>query len=246
MTYVCGRSHHVAQVGAGAAERRGFPLMSLRDRTHQLLVSAGWPRIALWAVAPVLCVARSGLGALLAFAWVVALLFVGKQRLAFIGLKRPSHWPKLIALAFALAIAVQILSAVAIEPFAQWITHQTPDTSKLKDIVGSWPNLMIFLALSWVVGALIEEVVFRGFIIGYGTLIFGEKSRWLLAVVSSMIFGYSHLYQGAGGVLLTGAVGFILAATYIAGKKNLPLVMLTHGFIDTISMIGLFTGLMNA
>lgn len=219
--------------------------MSLRDRTQQALATPGWPRIVLWAIAPLLCLARPGLGAMLAFVWIAGLFIIGRQPLASIGLKRPSHWPKLIALAVGLAIVVQLLAAVAIEPLAQSLTHQTPDVSKLKDIVGSWPNLMIFLALSWVVGALVEEVVFRGFIIGWGMLIFGERFRWVLAVVSSVIFGYSHMYQGAAGVLLTGVVGFALAAAYIASKKNLPLTMLAHGIIDTISMVGLFAGLLN-
>jgi membrane protease YdiL (CAAX protease family) len=220
--------------------------MSLRDRTQQLLEAPGWPRVVLWAIAPVLCVALPGLGAMLAFAWIAVLFVFGRQRLALIGLRRPPRWLKLIALSLALAIAVQLLSGLAIEPVLRWITHQTPDTSKLKGIVGSWPNLMIFLALSWVVGALIEEVVFRGFIIGWGTLIFGEKFKWLLAVASSVIFGYSHLYQGAAGVILTGVVGFVLATAYIASRKNLPFTMLTHGFIDTISMIALFMGLLSA
>lgn len=218
--------------------------MSLRDRTQQVLAVPGWPRIVLWATAPLLCLARPGLGAMLAFVWIAALFIIGRQPLAAIGLKRPPQWLKLIALALGLAIVVQLLAGLALEPLAQRLTNQTPDVSKLKDIVGSWPNLMIFLALSWVVGALVEEVVFRGFIIGYGTMIFGEKFRWLLALASSVIFGYSHMYQGAAGVLLTGVVGFILAAAYIFSKKNLPLTMLAHGFIDTISMVGLFSGLL--
>jgi uncharacterized protein len=197
--------------------------MSLRDRTQQLLESPGWPRVVLWAIAPILCVVLPGLGAMLAFVWL-----------------------KLIAWGLALAVVVQLMSGLAIEPFAQWVTHQAPDTSKLQGIVGNWRNLLIFLALSWLVGGLLEEVVFRGFIIGYGTLVFGEKFRWWLAVASSVIFGFSHLYQGAGGVLLTGVVGFILASAYIVSRKNLPLTMLAHGFIDTISMIGLFTGLLSA
>jgi uncharacterized protein len=220
--------------------------MSLRDRTQQLLESPGWPRVVLWAIAPILCVVLPGLGAMLAFVWIAALFFIGKQRLALIGIARPSRWLKLIAWGLALAVVVQLMSGLAIEPFAQWVTHQAPDTSKLQGIVGNWRNLLIFLALLWLVGGLLEEVVFRGFIIGYGTLVFGEKFKWWLAVASSVIFGFSHLYQGAGGVLLTGVVGFILASAYIVSRKNLPLTMLAHGFIDTISMIGLFTGLLSA
>ena len=50
------------------------------------------------------------------------------------------------------------------------------------------------------------------------------------------------LYQGAAGVLLTGAVGFTLAMTYIFSQKSLPFVMLIHGFIATIGIVELFLG----
>ncbi len=98
------------------------------------------------------------------------------------------------------------------------------------------------LILSWLVGAVVEETVFRGFLIGYGARLFGEHFIWPLAVVSSAIFGISHLYQGLAGVLLTGTVGLILSSAYVLSRRNLALTMWAHGLIDTIGVVGIFLG----
>ena len=92
----------------------------------------------------------------------------------------------------------------------------------------------------------LEEIVFRGFMVAYGALIFGERYSWPLAAFSSVVFGLSHLYQGTAGVLVTGIVGFLLATIFIFSKKNLPLLMLAHGFVDSIGMLQLFLGLTTA
>jgi membrane protease YdiL (CAAX protease family) len=189
--------------------------MSLRNHAERLLSSGGWRRAVLWAIAPVLCFLLPGVGAILAFAWVVALMAFGRQPVAVLGLARPAKWITIIGYALVVAALVSLLSDYAIEPFAEWLARRPLDTSQLRGIPGNWPKLAFFLVVSWLIGALVEETVFRGFMIGYGTVVFGERFQWPLALFSSMAFGFSHLYQGAAGVLLTGAVGFMLAMTSV-------------------------------
>jgi membrane protease YdiL (CAAX protease family) len=220
--------------------------MSLRNRTERVLSSGGWPRVVLWAIAPVLCFLLPGVGAILAFAWVVALMGFGRQPVALLGLARPAKWRKIIGYALVVAALVSLLSDYAFEPVAEWLARRPLDTSQFQAIPGNWPKLAFFLVASWLIGALVEETVFRGFLIGYGTTVFGERFKWPLALFSSMAFGFAHLYQGAAGVLLTGAVGFTLAMTYIFSQKSLPFVMLIHGFIDTIGIVALFLGVQRA
>jgi uncharacterized protein len=219
--------------------------MSMRDRTERALSTRGWPRFFLWGIAPALCVMLPGPGAIAAFLWIVALLGIGRQSPRLLGVSRPHAWWRLIAYALLIAVFMHLVADYAIQPIAQWLTHKSPDVSQVGGFAGNWPKLALFLLISWLVGALLEETVFRGFMIGYGTMIFGERYRWPLALFSSAVFGFSHLYQGAAGVILTGIVGFMLAAVFIISKKNLPLVMLAHGFVDTISMFQVFFGLSN-
>jgi len=91
-----------------------------------------------------------------------------------------------------------------------------------------------FFALALTAG-ICEEVLYRGFAIWYLA-----AWPWLLvpgppflaaAVGSSLIFGLSHAYQGAGGVLLTAVVGGFLAAVY-AITGSLFAGMLIHALMD--------------
>lgn len=216
--------------------------MSLRDRTKQLLNTPGWPRAAVWAFALALCLVVPGAGAIAAFIWIVALFAIGRQPYSSLGLVLPANWFKVVAFALCIAALTVLVSDYAIEPMARRIAHQPIDTSHFEAIAGNWSKLALFLALSWVVGAVLEETVFRGFLIGFGVVVFGDRWKWLLALASSAAFGLSHLYQGLTGVLVTGVVGFILAVTYLLGNKNLPLVMLVHGFVDTVGIVELFLG----
>ena len=62
-------------------------------------------------------------------------------------------------------------------------------------------------------------------------------------IISSVLFGLAHWYQGKSGVLSTGIVGAVLGILFIASGFNLWLPILTHGFIDTV---GLFLIYVNA
>ena len=64
-----------------------------------------------------------------------------------------------------------------------------------------------FILLSITAG-ICEELLFRGFLIWY----FETISNTLLAIViSSILFGAAHSYQGVKGFIRSGIIGFILA-----------------------------------
>ena len=144
--------------------------------------------------------------------------------------------------AVLLAFVASALSNFALEPLVQRLVGRPADLSRMDNLVGNWRQLGLLLTLSWLVGAVVEEVVFRGFLIGCGVRWFGRRMAWPLVALSSAIFGFSHLYQGTAGVLLTGVVGLILSSAYVLSRRNLLLTMLAHGLIDTISVVGLFLG----
>ena len=81
-----------------------------------------------------------------------------------------------------------------------------------------------------------------GFVIGWGTQLFGDKSGLLLAFLSAAAFGAAHLYQGIAGVLSTGLTGLIFGILYLlTGRKLLP-VVLAHMTVNFIGITQIYLG----
>ena len=75
-----------------------------------------------------------------------------------------------------------------------------------------------------------EEILYRGLLMTALTAIIG---LWPAVFASSLVFGIGHAYQGALGVLRTGAVGLVLALVVVL-TGSLPAAMLMHAVIDLV------------
>ena len=87
-----------------------------------------------------------------------------------------------------------------------------------------------FEAVSFTAGVC-EELLYRGFLIWYLNHFMPIVPA---AFVSALIFGLAHLYQGAGGILRTGALGGFLASIYLL-TGSLYLSMVLHFLADAYS-----------
>jgi uncharacterized protein len=89
---------------------------------------------------------------------------------------------------------------------------------------------MLFVALA-VTAGVCEEILFRGFGIAYVRWLWpGASHGWLIAV-TSVGFGFAHLYQGRRGVLLTGVVGALFASVTLSTGSLIP-AMVMHALLD--------------
>jgi len=64
--------------------------------------------------------------------------------------------------------------------------------------------------------------------------------RWLTIVLSAIVFGLGHLYQGPAGIISTGIYGLILAVYYNLRGRVIPM-MLAHYLHDAIQLAAVFT-----
>jgi membrane protease YdiL (CAAX protease family) len=80
--------------------------------------------------------------------------------------------------------------------------------------------------------ALGEEVLFRAALIGVPEAGFGVTA-WVLAVGSSLAFALGHGAQGRVGVVVTGALGLVLAAGYVV-TGSLLVVVVAHYVINAL------------
>lgn len=183
-----------------------------------------------------------GIGVLVSFLIVLlCLLFVHQSRRPTLALYSGGLGRSiLIGLAFGLAVAVGF--DFGIEPLAERITGQGVDLEELGNIEGNLINYLTLLAIGLVFGGIVEELVFRGFVIGWGTWIFGGRWSIGLTLLSATIFGLSHLYQGAAGVITTGLIGLLFGLLYLRMDRKLLAPIVAHMTVNAYGITLLYLG----
>ena len=101
--------------------------------------------------------------------------------------------------------------------------------------------LVAFLALTWTVAAVGEEIAYRGFVFTRvtevaGTGVLGTVSA---VVLSSALFGFVHVEQGTIGVVVT-FLDAILFSVLRLRYRTLWAAVLAHGFNNTIGLVALY------
>jgi membrane protease YdiL (CAAX protease family) len=94
-------------------------------------------------------------------------------------------------------------------------------------------ELLPYLALAITAG-LCEEFLYRGFAMAVLTRV--GLPVWSVVLLSSILFGLAHLYQGRGGLVSTLVVGTVLGTGRIAYDSVVP-VIFWHSAIDVVAGI---------
>jgi membrane protease YdiL (CAAX protease family) len=92
-------------------------------------------------------------------------------------------------------------------------------------------ELVLFLALA-VTAGLCEEFLYRGFTMA--ALTRAGMPTWSVVLLSSVLFGLAHLYQGRGGLVSTLVIGTVFGTARIAYDGIVP-VMLWHFGVDAVA-----------
>lgn len=90
-----------------------------------------------------------------------------------------------------------------------------------------------YAALSITAGVC-EEFIYRGFALA--ALVRSGCVMWLSVVLTSVLFGLAHAYQGKAGILSTGLFGVLLALGRLAFSSLVP-VMIWHAGLDVAAGI---------
>mgnify|MGYP000868816298 FL=1 len=182
----------------------------------------------------------------------IFLFFIGwlslrlrKMNWSHIGFSRPVNWAHTIGISIIAAILFQMLSIGVLVPLIQKITNEPLDLSQFEQLRSNWSLFIVALIASWTYAAFVEELVYRGYLLNRFKDFFGNTNiGWLFGVIaSSILFGFSHIYQGVSGITETFLSALIMSALYFVGKRNLWIPILTHGIKDTIGFTLIFLGL---
>ncbi|MDH5546575.1 MAG: CPBP family intramembrane metalloprotease [Gammaproteobacteria bacterium] len=76
-----------------------------------------------------------------------------------------------------------------------------------------------------------EELIYRGYMMWYFT---SMSDPWIALLITSVLFGLNHVYQGVQGVLRTAAAGAVLAYVFLL-TDSLLIPMLLHAVVDFYS-----------
>lgn len=83
-----------------------------------------------------------------------------------------------------------------------------------------------------VVGAVVEECVFRGYLISELERI--KVSIPIQILVSGLAFGIIHVGFDLAGILITLVMGMVLATVYLIGKRSLTPCIISHIVINVL------------
>jgi membrane protease YdiL (CAAX protease family) len=161
-----------------------------------------------------------------------------------IGFTRPTHPLRTVVIGTITGVVFQFASLYALEPLLARMTGALPDASLFSSLRGNVSELLITLLIVWSLAAFGEEITFRGYLTTRVRDLFGPgRYTWALAViVTSVLFGMTHLYQGGSGVLENIVAGLVFGALYLGAGRNLMATIIAHGVFDTVGAMLLFLG----
>jgi membrane protease YdiL (CAAX protease family) len=221
--------------------------MGLRDRIGAALRGRTATGIELLIVPLLLGLQAAGVLArpklpLLLFGWLSMWL----RRVGWrpTGLSRPASWPVTAIAAVVIGLAYNALDIGAVLPLLQRLTGEPLDLAAFAALKGDAGTLVLMTAVSWLSAAFPEELLYRGYILNRVGDLFGRSvPGWVFNVaLVSLVFGLAHHAQGVTGVLDNVLAGLLFAGLYLASGRNLWLPILTHGVIDTTSVVLLYLG----
>ena len=221
--------------------------------THVLEIEkkTGLSKVALGIIIPLVLVVNgldmiippAGIPLAVLMIWIILRKSGGSW--ADIGLGRPKSWKRTIALGVGLGFVLQIAATFGLEPILQFFTGEEPDLSRFDAFKGNVGQLALYLTITWTTAGVGEEIIWRGWAMtGIAKLLGEGKAAWVVGLlVTSILFGFLHLYQGPAGMLSTGLVGLSFGIVFLATGRNLWIPILCHGIMNSISFVMLFLGI---
>jgi membrane protease YdiL (CAAX protease family) len=205
--------------------------------------TAAWRVIAALEVVVAAAVVISDffIATLIVLPLVVISLAIRRQGPSALGFRRTPRALRMIAIVFGLTLAWDLFQFGLTMPILNRITGERQDLSQFAGLQGNLGSLLIFLAVSWTLAAVGEEIVYRGYLPLRITDVFGANTVGILAavVLSSVLFGLAHTEQGLIGIILT----FLdaLFFSFLRWRfKNLWAAVLGHGFNNTIGLVSFY------
>jgi uncharacterized protein len=161
-----------------------------------------------------------------------------------LGFTKYRTWLTTLFMGVSCGIVLELFDLFGKQPLLTHFMGKAPDLASFAAVHGNLKFALVMVALIWIVAALGEELVYRGYLmnrladVGRGT-----RFAWMVSLIlSSAVFGLAHYEQGLTGIIEEGSDGLILGLLYLACRRNLAVPIVAHGICDTIDIALLFVG----
>ena len=127
---------------------------------------------------------------------------------------------KVLLLAILSAVVICVLVNLLFGPVVERLAGNFPSNTRFENVRGKLPVLMGWLSVAWTLAAFGEEMVFRGyFMTRISDLIGNGRTGWISAfLLSSLLCGLGHGYQGLAGAIGTTEIGLLIGALYLVNR----------------------------
>jgi len=146
--------------------------------------------------------------------WVVVLVIILlpiPQPLSWIGLTLPDPigWIILLALAFGIGLSIVLLRR---NPRA--MNSMQLSLEKQSTVLPSTPSERTWFTITAITAGICEELLYRGFLIRYILTTFPGLGLLFTSIISGVIYGLGHAYQGRRGIFQATLNGFSYAILF--------------------------------
>ena len=172
----------------------------------------------------------------------IAVVLARGGTLADLGFKQPENWKKVpvqVTIILVAFVTAQVLFPMLVSWF---VTVPEIDLSRYDAIsgdLGAAIGLALILPLT---ASIPEEIIYRGFLVGRLSDIFGRDMRGsvLSVFVQALFFGSVHFIWGLGGMVVTFLMGVVWATAYLLCGRNLWVVIIAHSCGHVLLAIQLY------
>lgn len=172
---------------------------------------------------------------LLVGASLFALLRLEGEGLASLGCS-PVEWRKRLGFGLAAGLAMFVGFNVALDSLFNALIPKAPTSGvSVLSYFEAPANLLLWLPIGVFGGGVIEELQ-RVFIITRFERWLGRPGLVLGVVLSSVMFGFGHRYQGLGTALSTGVAGITFALLYLRRRSALEPIT-AHAASDVLAIL---------
>ncbi len=200
---------------------------------------AWWPLLAISPLVPAAFI--PGVGALGSFAIVLLSLALIKSSRRPVLAMIDRGWARTLALGIGGGLLIA-LAGNLIDSALETALGMRVDLSHFDNVKGNFKAFLVLMAIGIGVGGVLEELTFRGFVVGWGTALLGERAQVWLVLLSATVFGLAHMYQSWAGVISTGLTGAMIGFLYLFAKRKLLVPMLAHSTVNVIGITGIYLG----